>query len=127
MSILLLMAEDDPQISRMYEKAFLANDFDARMTKDGEEALAVLLIMNPKPRVVVLDVRMPKKNGFEVIGEMKKNNDLKNIPVVFLSNPIGFNDIQKGLDMGAKLYLIKSQYSPSEVISKIKKIINEQQ
>jgi len=122
MSTLLFFAEDDPLMSRMYEKAFRASGFDLTVAFDGESALAALKTMDPRPTIAVLDIMMPKKSGFEVLREMKADPGLKSIPVILLTNLAGQQDAEKGLELGAILYLIKSQYSPIEIVGKIKEI-----
>lgn len=123
MATVLFIAEDDPLLSRMYEKAFTLNGFDVKLSVDGDMVIEILKNMNPKPSVVILDVMMPKKSGFDVLREMKGMEGLQNIPVVFLSNLAGAEDMKRGLALGASLYLIKSQYSPMEIVQKIKKVI----
>lgn len=118
----LFLAEDDPLMSRMYERAFKANGFDLKMTFDGEEAINSLKVMEPGPGIAVLDVMMPKQSGFDVLRFMKSSDKLKNIPVVLLTNLAGEQDAQKGLELGAVAYLVKSQYSPKEIVEKIKEI-----
>jgi len=118
----LFLAEDDPLMSRMYERAFRASGFDLKMTFDGEEAINTLKVIDPKPIVAVLDVMMPKQSGFDVLRFMKTDEKLKNIPVVLLTNLAGESDAQKGLELGAVAYLIKSKYSPKEIVDKIKEI-----
>ena len=124
MAQILFMAEDDPLMSRMYERAFRLNGYDLKMSFDGEEAISTLKKMETLPVVAVLDVMMPKKSGFDVLREMKVDERLKNIPVILLTNLAGQEDAEKGLSMGAILYLVKSQYSPKEVVSKIGEIID---
>lgn len=123
MSTVLFLAEDDPLMSRMYERAFKTNGFDLTISFDGEDAINKLKAINPKPTVVMLDVMMPKKSGFDVLREMKEDSNLKNIPVILLTNLAGEKDAEKGLELGAVLYLVKSQYSPKETVIKIKEIV----
>ena len=123
MATALFLAEDDPLMSRMYERAFKTSGFDLHIAFDGEEAIKTLKAMTPKPVVVLLDVMMPKKSGFDVLREMKADEKLKNIPVILLTNLAGDKDAEKGLELGAVLYLVKSQYSPKETVTKIKEII----
>ena len=124
MNKILFIVEDDPLMSRMYEKAFRLNNFDIEQAFDGQEAIAKLETMNPKPVLIVLDVMMPKMSGFDVLKHIKASPDLKNIPVVMLSNLAGQEDAEKALLMGAVLYLVKSQYEPKQIVEKIKEIIS---
>lgn len=120
--ISLFLVEDDPLMSRMYERAFKTNGFDVQMAFDGEEAINTLKIIDTTPAIAVLDVMMPKKSGFDVLRFMKSEEKLKNIPVVLLTNLSGEQDAKKGLDLGAMAYLVKSNFTPREIVDKIKEI-----
>ena len=122
MATILFLVEDDPLMSRMYEKAFKNFGFDLRTAFNGEEAINTLKTMDPKSDVAVIDVMMPKKSGFDVLREMKADEKLKHIPVILLTNLAGQQDAEKGLSLGAVAYLVKSQYSPMEIVDKIKEI-----
>ena len=119
----LFLAEDDPLMSRMYERAFRLAGHDLTMAFDGEEALANIKKMDPPPVLAIVDVMMPKKSGFDVLREMKADPKLKDIPVILLTNLAGQADAEKGLEIGAVVYLIKSQYSPKQVIEKVDEIM----
>ncbi len=121
----LFLVEDDPLMSRMYERAFKTSGFDVKMAFDGEEAINTLKLTDLKPVIVVLDVMMPKKSGFDVLSFMKSEDKLKNIPVVLLTNLSGEQDAKKGLDLGAVEYLVKSNFTPKEIVEKVKKISEE--
>ena len=120
---ILFIAEDDPLMSRMYEKAFRLGGHDLSMAHDGEEALSILEKMEPKPVLILLDVMMPKMSGFDVLRKIKVDEKLKNIPVILLTNLAGQEDAEKGLSLGAVLYLVKSQYDPKQVVEKVEEII----
>ncbi len=119
----LFIAEDDPLMIRMYERAFRLGGHDLTMAGDGEEALAVLGKMDPKPILILLDVMMPKMSGFDVLRKIKEDENLKKIPVILLTNLAGQEDAEKGLSLGAVLYLVKSEYSPKQVMEKVEEII----
>ena len=123
MSTLLFLAEDDPLMSRMYERAFTSGGYELKITFNGEEAISVLKSMDPKPTLALLDIMMPKKSGFDVLRAMKEDDKLKNIPVILLTNLAGQHDAEKGLELGAILYLVKSQYSPKQIVDKVKEIV----
>ena len=120
---ILFMAEDDPLMSRMYERAFRLGGHAITLAYDGNEALDVLEKMEPKPVLIMLDVMMPKLSGFDVLRKIKENEHTKNIPVVLLTNLAGQDDAEKGLSLGAVLYLVKSQYNPRQIVSKVEEII----
>lgn len=117
------MAEDDPLMSRMYERAFRLGGHELVMAFDGEEALEKLQKIEPKPVLIMLDVMMPKVNGFDVLRQIKQDEKLKHIPVIMLTNLAGESDAEKALGLGAVLYLVKSEYDPKEVVEKVKEII----
>jgi len=118
----MLLTEDDEFMVRVYERAFKSAGFHLDIASDGEAAIDKLKSMSEKPDVVVLDIMMPKKTGFEVLEFMKNDKDLKNIPVVFLTNLFGQENEEKGLKLGAVAYMIKSQYTSMEIVQKIKDI-----
>lgn len=118
----LFLVEDDPLMSRMYERAFKASGFDVKMAFDGEEAINIFKTIDPKPVIAVVDVMMPKKSGFDVLRFAKSDEKLKEIPIVLLTNLSGVQDAKKGLELGAVAYLVKSDYTPKEIVDKIKEI-----
>jgi CheY-like chemotaxis protein len=120
---ILFIAEDDPLMSRMYERAFRLGGHALSIAHDGEEALDLLQKTEEKPAVILLDVMMPKMNGFDVLRKVKEDPKLKEIPVILLTNLAGDQDAEKGLSLGAVLYLIKSQYTPKQVVEKVEEII----
>ena len=117
----VFLAEDDKFISRAYQDGLGRAGFEVISAFDGEEALKK--IKETIPDIILLDVIMPEKNGFEVLEEIKADNKFKKIPVIILSNLGQDTDIQKGRELGAVDYLIKSNFSIGEVVEKIKKYI----
>jgi DNA-binding response OmpR family regulator len=122
--VTIFLAEDDPLMSRMYERAFKAGGYTLDLASDGEEAITKLEKMETPPVIALLDVMMPKKNGFDVLRQMKQSDKLKSVPVIMLTNLAGQSDADKALELGAVVYLVKSQYSPKEVINKVKEILS---
>ncbi len=123
MTTILFLAEDDPLMSRMYERAFKLSGYGIEMAFDGDEAITKLEKMPTPPTVILLDIMMPKQNGFDVLRQIKLNEKLKKVPVIMLTNLAGQEDAEKALSLGAVLYLVKSQYDPKEIINKINEII----
>lgn len=113
----ILLAEDDQFISRAYSDGLSRGGFLVILAHDGVEA--VEMTKKEKPDLVLLDLIMPEKNGFEALEEIKANPDTKKTPVIILSNLGQDSDIQKGRELGAVDYLIKANFSMSEVIKKI--------
>ena len=117
----ILLVEDDPLISRMYEKIFSFEKYEVTVASDGESALAK--IRETKPTIVLLDVMMPKMNGLEVLDALKSDPETKNIPVVMLTNLAGEKDAETALAKGAVKYIIKSQYDPKQITDMVKEIL----
>lgn len=114
----ILLAEDDTFISRAYGDGFTRAGFDVVLAHDGVEALSK--IRSEKPDIILLDIIMPDKNGFEVLEEIKKDKGFSNIPVIVLSNLGQQSDIEQGKKLGAVDYLIKSNTSMKEVVEKVR-------
>jgi DNA-binding response OmpR family regulator len=118
----ILLVEDDIFLSDMYVTKFSKLGYDIEAVYNGEEGLKK--IKKIKPDIILLDIKMPIKNGLEVLEEVKKDKKLSDIPVVLLTNLGQKEDVEKGLKLGATDYLVKSQFTPQEVVDRIKKIIN---
>lgn len=114
----IMVVEDDEHISKVYEIKFAKEGIDVVLARDGEEA--VVKITAEKPDVILLDLMIPKKDGFGVLEEIKKNPELVNIPVIILSNLGQKSDQDRALALGANEYLVKVDYSIQEVINKAK-------
>lgn len=121
----LFLAEDDGAMNRMYERAFRLGGFTVECASEGKDALDKLRATNAKPDIILLDVMMPQMSGFEVLREIKKDDALKHIPVILLTNLAGQEDAQKGIELGAALYLVKSEYNPSQIVAKVKEVIGQ--
>ena len=112
----IMVVEDDEHISKVYEIKFAKEGIDVSLARDGEEA--IVKITAEKPDVILLDLMIPKKDGFGVLEEIKKNPELANIPVIILSNLGQKTDQDRALALGANEYLVKVDYSIQDVINK---------
>ena len=117
----ILIVEDDPLMSRMYQKIFTFEEYDVILAEDGQEGLEKA--RSEKPTVVLLDIMMPKMNGLEVLEKLKSDPETKKIPVVMLTNLAGQQDAETALQKGAVKYIIKSEYEPKQVTNMVKEII----
>lgn len=120
----ILLLEDEKVLGEILLNKLLSSGFDASWEMDGEEGLKKMRTM--KPDLVLLDVVMPKKDGYEVLEEMHADKELGLIPVVVISNSGQPVEISRILELGAKDYIIKAQFSPDEVLEKIQKYINKE-
>jgi len=117
----ILFIEDEMRLHKSFEEMFKTENFELISSYDGESGLR--LAEETIPDLILLDLILPRKNGFEVLEEMKKNPRLSNIPVVVLSNLGGDQDIQRALSLGADVYLEKANYSLEDILEKIKEIL----
>ena len=121
MSKLLLIVEDDPLMSRMYQKIFTFEKYEVATAGDGEEGLEKARTL--KPMLILLDVMMPKMNGLQVLAKLKSDPDTKSIPVMMLTNLAGEKDAENALMKGAVKYIVKSEHDPKQVVGMVKEII----
>lgn len=115
----ILMIEDNPFLRKIYRNKLTKADFEFIEATNGEEGLNKVL--SEKPDLVLLDLILPRKNGLDVLIEMKRNKETKNIPVIILSILGQERDVKRGLSLGAQDYLVKTRISLSEVVDKVKK------
>ena len=119
----ILLAEDDTFLSDMYVTKFSRLGYDIDTACNGEEA--VKKIFKIIPDVVLLDIKMPLKDGFSVLESVKKNKKTKDIPVILLTNLGQQEDVDRGLKLGAVDYLVKAQFTPQEVVEKVKQVTKQ--
>jgi DNA-binding response OmpR family regulator len=120
--IKILLVEDDSFLLSMYATKFELENFNVVTAEDGEKA--VRIASKEAPDIILLDIILPKLNGFEVLKHLKADKTTANIPVILLTNLSQKDEIDRGLSMGAKDYLIKAHFMPSEILEKIKKVLN---
>lgn len=121
--IKVLIVEDDSFIVDMYTTKLELEGFQVVSAEDGLRGLEVA--KREKPTIILLDILMPKMDGFAYLEAAKKEPEIKDIPVLLLTNLGQKEDVQKGYELGAVGYLIKAHFMPSEVVEKIKQILNE--
>jgi DNA-binding response OmpR family regulator len=117
----VLIVEDDTFLLNIYSNQLESAGFNVFAAEDGEKGLKIA--KKEKPNLILLDILLPGKDGFEVLKELKSLKDTKNIAVILLTNLSQKADLEKGLSLGANDYLIKAHFMPSEVVSKIKKVM----
>lgn len=121
--IKILIIEDDLFLLSMYANKFNLENFEVIIAEDGEKGLK--LSLKELPDAVLLDIFLPKKNGFDVLKKLKNNEITGSIPVILLTNLSQKHEIEQGLSLGADDYLIKAHFTPSEVVEKIKKALTK--
>ncbi|KND47895.1 MAG: two-component system, OmpR family, phosphate regulon response regulator PhoB [Parcubacteria bacterium C7867-006] len=122
----ILIIEDDTFINRIYKRVFSLSGFGIELAQNGEEAMAKMESMNPAPTLIILDIMIPKISGFEVLKRLKGDVRWQKIPVIVMTNLSEKTDEEKALNLGASLYLVKSDHNPREVVLKAKELIDKQ-
>ena len=120
-NVKILIVEDDPTLLEMYSIKLEQEGLAFLTATDGEEGLELALAENPS--VILLDIMMPKMDGFAVLSELKKNPATKDTPILMLSNLGQKDDVAKGKKLGATDYVIKASMTPTQVVEKIKSYI----
>lgn len=119
------LVEDDPFLSKVLAFRLKEENFNVILAADGEQAIKV--IKSERPDLILLDLLLPKKSGFEVLEEIKKDETTKKIPVIILSNLGQQTDIDKGMQLGAVDYLVKANFGIKDIVEKIKEILAKAQ
>jgi PleD family two-component response regulator len=117
----LLVADDEQFISTAYSDGLTRAGFSVVVAHDGEEALQKIIA--EKPDLVLLDLIMPKMNGFEVLKKVKADDSLKPIPVVILSNLSQDTDEAEVKKLGAVDFIVKSDISLQDLIARVNKLM----
>ena len=119
----ILLVEDDQFLITVYKVKLKQMGYDVTFLTDGSEVLKTAI--ETKPDLIMLDIVMPIKDGFQVMRELKENSETKDIPVMVLTNLNGENDKKTLLDLGAVLFIVKSSYSFLEVSNMIKEVLSD--
>jgi CheY-like chemotaxis protein len=119
----ILIVEDDNFVAEVYSTKLLEMGHEVLIAQNGEEGLS--MIASSKPDLVLLDIIMPVMGGIEMLEELKKNEKWKEIPVILLTNVGEKESIQRVRDLGVNDYLIKSHFTPAEVIEKIGSVLEK--
>lgn len=115
----ILIAEDESVLLNVLKDRFETEGWKVSTAKDGEETIGA--VNKTQPDVVLLDLLMPKKDGFEVLKEIRSNPEFKNLSIIVLSNLGSDEDIKRALALGANDYFVKTQHPMSEIVEKVKK------
>ena len=117
----ILIVEDEEIMITLLQKKLTDEGYEISITRNGEEGLRVM--REVRPDLVLLDIIMPKMGGFEVMEEMTKDKELSSIPVIIISNSGQPVELDRAKKLGAKDWLIKTEFDPQEVVEKVKKIL----
>ena len=116
----ILIVDDEPNIVMSLEYIFKKENFEVFIARDGAEALEI--IENKLPNIVLLDIMMPKVDGYQVLDNIKSNKNFRGIKVIFLSAKNKISDIESGLRLGADKYISKP-FSTKKLIKEVQELL----
>jgi DNA-binding response OmpR family regulator len=119
----ILLIEDEGALQRSLGDTFREGGFEVISALDGETGER--LAKSEKPDLIILDLILPQKDGLEVFQTLKDSQVTKDVPVVILTNLERIEHVERVLEMGAKTYLVKSNYTLKEILEKIKAVIED--
>jgi CheY-like chemotaxis protein len=119
----ILFVEDEAALQQALGEALRQSGYKVIKATDG--AVGVRLAKSENPDLILLDLIMPNKDGYEVLEELKQDIKTSQIPVIVLTNLEGMKDVERAIAAGANNYLVKTHYELSEVIEKVRKILGE--
>lgn len=117
----ILIVEDEISLQNALKEFLLAEKFEVIVADDGE--IALKLAKSKKPDLIMLDIILPKKDGFEVLTELRGDSATSHIPVILLTNLEDAGDIEKAFSLGINMYLVKANYSLSDIVDKVKIVL----
>jgi len=122
-NIKILLVEDEKMLSDMYVSKFSKEGMHVVTAADGAQGLD--MATKEKPDIILLDIIIPKLDGFAVLKALKTDEITKHIPVIMLTNLGQEEDIHKGKELGADDYFIKSDHTPAEVVLKVQSVLSK--
>lgn len=117
----ILFIEDEPALQNALSETLKREGYEIVSALDGE--IGLQMVTRDKPDLILLDLILPKTDGFEVLKKLKENPETAHIPVIILSNLEGSRDVERALALGATTYLVKTNYKLEEVVEKIRRVL----
>lgn len=119
----ILLIDDEPALQNILKMKFEQEGYQFFGALSGKEGLAI--VKKEKPDLILLDIIIPEVDGFEIFAKLKRIPEAKNSKVVILSNSGKDEDIERGKEMGAADYLVKTRFSLEEMMEKVRKYLKE--
>jgi DNA-binding response OmpR family regulator len=116
----VLIIDDDPQVRTLLGRALTAEGLEVHGASDGLEGLALIAQLNPA--CLIVDVQMPKLDGYRLVRALKAKPDTAHIPVIFVTAASDPHDVVEGINSGARFYITKP-FDLGDVVAKVKRIL----
>ncbi len=120
----ILIIEDEETLQKALQEILLQENYEVVSALDGE--LGFKMASSEMPDMILLDLILPKMDGFEVLEALRKDEKTKKIPIIILTNLGGTEDVQKALVLGATNYVVKADHDLSEIVEKVKEVIGQE-
>ncbi len=117
----IIIVEDDPMLGEIYEKKFLEAGFEMKLVTSGKAVEGE--VSNYQPEMVLLDIVLPDMDGYEILEVLSKNASTRTVPVYVFSNLSAKEDIERATSLGAKGFITKSSFTPTQLVDEVKKIL----
>jgi len=117
----ILLVEDDPFLVDIYSQKLKKAGFEVGVVTDGSKVLGAIKEQNPE--LLMLDIVLPEMDGWEILEELGRTPQFSKLKVMVFSNLGQKAEVEKGMKLGAVKYLIKADYTPSEVVEEVKKLL----
>lgn len=119
----ILVVDDSPALLELYDFTLSSEGHKVETAKDGVEGLKKAAQF--KPDLILLDILMPNKDGFETLADLKKKKETSSIPVLLLTNVDEQSKVEEGLKLGATDYIVKFQQTPNQVVEEIRQVLQK--
>jgi len=119
----ILFIEDESALQKAFGDILTRDKYKMISALDGE--IGLRLAKSQKPDLILLDLVLPSMHGFEVLKRLKQDPETKKIPVIILTNLEKMKDVEEAIELGARTYLVKTEYRIEEILQKVKKILGE--
>lgn len=117
----ILIVEDEEELLEMYKTKLEAEGFEVYVASDG--GAGFMMAKSSLPDLILLDILMPKVDGYTMLKKLKKDESTKNLPAVIFSNLSQKEEIEKGFKLGARDYIIKTSITPGELVGRVKEFL----
>lgn len=119
----ILFIEDEQALQRTMGMALQSGGYEVLQALNGEDG--VRIAKEKHPDLILLDLILPRIDGFGVLKQVKEDSDIEDIPVIVLTNLESADDVDKALELGATTYLVKANYNLEDVLGKVKAVLGE--
>lgn len=119
----VLIIEDEPALRDIYSTKLKIDGFEVLEAADGVEGFEAAI--QHSPAIVLLDVVLPIKDGFEVLKDLKANPKTREIPVIILSNLGQGYEVKRGMALGASTFLTKANLTPVQIVEEVRKVLGK--